>query len=112
MWAGEFEQVVNASSHLLDAYDRASSLDRHAGVNIPNHQDPRIDEFLNRLSQAGTEAEYLKVGEVLQEYLTTQMIYMSVASLPSVEAVRESVKGYVFLRDFKKPFETTWLEQL
>jgi peptide/nickel transport system substrate-binding protein len=107
----EFEQLVNASSHLLDAYDRASSLDRHAGVNIPNHQDPRIDELLNRLSQAGTEAEYLKVGEELQEYLTTQMIYMSVASLPSVEAVQESVKGYVFLRGFKKRFETTWLER-
>jgi hypothetical protein len=36
---------------------------------------------------------------------------MSVASLPSVEAVQESVKGYVFLRGFKKRFETTWLEK-
>jgi ABC-type transport system substrate-binding protein len=107
----EFEQVVNASSHLLDAYDRATSLDRHAGVNIPNHQDPRIDDLLDRLRQAGTEADYLKVGEELQEYLTTQMIYMSVASLPSVEAAREAVKGYTFLRGFKKRFETTWVER-
>jgi ABC-type transport system substrate-binding protein len=107
----EFEQVVNASSHLLDAYDRATSLDRHAGVNIPNHQDPRIDDLLDRLRQAGTEADYLKVGEELQEYLTSQMIYMSATSLPSVEAARDSVKGYAFLRGFKKRFEATWLER-
>lgn len=105
----EFEQVVNASSHLLDVYDRASSLDRHAGVNIPNHQDPRIDQFLDRLRKVGTEAEYLKVGEALQEYLTREMIYMSVATLPTLEAARDAVQGYVFLRGFKKRFETVWL---
>jgi hypothetical protein len=102
---------VNASSHLLDAYDRATSLDRHAGINIPNHQDPRIDDLLDRLRQAGTEADYLKVGEELQAYLTSQMIYMSATSLPSVEAARDSVKDYAFLRGFKKRFEATWLDR-
>jgi len=29
----------------------------------------------------------------------------------SVEAAREDVKGYVFLRGFKKRFETTWLNR-
>jgi ABC-type transport system substrate-binding protein len=107
----EFEQIVNASSHLLDAYDRATSLDRHAGVNIPNHQDPRIDELLDRLRQAGTEGEYIRLGEELQEYLTKQMIYMAATTLPSIEAAREYVKGYVFMRGFKKRFETTWLDR-
>jgi peptide/nickel transport system substrate-binding protein len=53
----DFDQVLNASSHMLDAYDRASSLDRHAGVNIPNHQDPKIDDILDRLRKASTEAK-------------------------------------------------------
>ena len=51
---------------MLDAYDRASSFDRHAGVNIPNHQDPKVDELLDHLRQAGTEADYIKAGEDLQ----------------------------------------------
>jgi ABC-type oligopeptide transport system substrate-binding subunit len=103
-------RVCGSRDHNRCLYGKVR-LDRHAGVNIPNQQDPRIDALLDRLRQAGTEAEYLKVGEELQEYVTTQMIYMSVASLPSVEATRESVEGYVFLRGFKKRFETAWLEK-
>jgi peptide/nickel transport system substrate-binding protein len=107
----DYEQLLNASSHMLDAYDRASSFDRHNGVNIPNHQDPKIDELLDRLRQASTEAEYIKAGEDLQEYATKQMMYFGVATLPDLEAARDSVKGYVFMRGFKKRYETVWLER-
>jgi ABC-type transport system substrate-binding protein len=107
----EFEQLVNASSHLLDVYDRATTLNRHAGSNIPNHQDPHMDVLLERLRKAGTEAEYLKAGEKLQAYATREMIYMSATSLPTLEAARDYVKGYVFMRGFKKRFETTWLDR-
>jgi peptide/nickel transport system substrate-binding protein len=107
----EYEQLLNASSHMLDAYDRASSLDRHAGVNIPNHQDPKVDELLDRLRQAGTEADYIKAGEDLQVYATKQMLYFGVATLPDIEAARDHVKGYVFMRGFKKRFETVWLDK-
>jgi ABC-type transport system substrate-binding protein len=107
----EYEQLLNASSHMLDAYDRASSFDRHSGVNIPNHQDPKVDELLDRLRQAGTEADYIKAGEDLQEYATTQMLYFGVATLPDIEAARDYVKGYVFMRGFKKRFETVWLDK-
>jgi peptide/nickel transport system substrate-binding protein len=107
----DYEQLLNASSHMLDAYDRASSLDRHAGVNIPNHQDPNIDGLLDRLRQAGTEADYIKAGEDLQEYSTSQMLYFGVATLPDIEAARDYVKGYVFMRGFKKRFETVWLNR-
>jgi ABC-type transport system substrate-binding protein len=107
----EYEQLLNASSHMLDAYDRASSFDRHAGVNIPNHQDPQVDELLDRLRQAGTEADYIKAGEDLQEYATRQMLYFGVATLPDIEAARDYVKGYVFMRGFKKRFETVWLDK-
>jgi ABC-type transport system substrate-binding protein len=96
---------------MLDAYDRASSFDRHAGVNIPNHQDPKIDELLDRLRQASTEADYIKAGEDLQEYATKQMMYFGVATLPDLEAARDSVKGYVFMRGYKKRYETVWLER-
>jgi peptide/nickel transport system substrate-binding protein len=107
----DYEQLLNASSHMLDAYDRASSFDRHAGVNIPNHQDPNVDELLDRLRQAGTEADYIKAGEDLQEYATRQMLYFGVATLPDIEAARDHVKGYVFMRGFKKRFETVWLNK-
>jgi peptide/nickel transport system substrate-binding protein len=107
----EFDQVINASSHMLDAYDRASSLDRHAGVNIPNHQDPEIDAMLDRLRKASTEADYIKAGEDLQEYVTKQMMYFGVATLPDIEAARDSMQGYVFMRGFKKRFETVWLKK-
>src|SRR4029453_6982360 len=107
----DYEQLLNASSHMLDAYDRASSFDRHAGVNIPNHQDPQVDELLDRLRQAGTEADYINAGEDLQEYATRQMLYFGVATLPDIEAARDYVKGYVFMRGFKKRFETVWLDK-
>ena len=107
----DYEQLLNASSHMLDAYDRASSFDRHNGVNIPNHQDPKIDELLDRLRQAGTEADYIKAGEDLQEYATQQMMYFGVATLPDLEAARDLVKGYVFMRGYKKRYETVWLER-
>ena len=107
----DYEQLLNASSHMLDAYDRASSFDRHAGVNIPNHQDPKIDELLDRLRQASTEVDYIKAGEDLQEYATRQMLYFGVATLPDIEAARDHVKGYVFMRGFKKRFETVWLDK-
>jgi ABC-type transport system substrate-binding protein len=107
----DFDQVINASSHMLDAYDRATSLDRHVGTNIPNHQDPKIDAMLDRLRKASTEADYIKAGEDLQEYVTRQMMYFGVASLPDIEAARDYVKGYVFMRGFKKRFETVWLDK-
>jgi peptide/nickel transport system substrate-binding protein len=107
----DYEQLLNASSHMLDAYDRASSFDRHAGVNIPNHQDPKIDELLDRLRRASTEVDYIRAGEDLQEYSTSQMLYFGVATLPDIEAARDYVKGYVFMRGFKKRFETVWLNK-
>jgi hypothetical protein len=96
---------------MCDACDRASSLNRHAGVNIPNHQGPKTDGPLDRLRQAGTEADYIEAGEDLQEYSTSQMLYFGVATLPDIEAARDYVKGYVFMRGFKKRFETVWLNR-
>lgn len=40
--------------------------------------------MLDRLRQAGTEADYIKAGEALQEYATEQMMYYGVASLPNI----------------------------
>ena len=44
---------------MLDAYDRASSFDCHAGVKLPHHQAPKSDALLDRLCQGGTEADYI-----------------------------------------------------
>ena len=39
------------------------------------------------------------------------MIYMSATSLPSLQAARDYVQGYVYERGFKVRFETTWLNK-
>ncbi|MBI3325671.1 MAG: hypothetical protein HYZ81_03070 [Nitrospinae bacterium] len=57
------------------------------------------------------EAEYSRLGREIQEYLYKNMIYMSATSLPSLQAAREYVQGYVYERGFKVRFETTWLNK-
>ena len=71
----------------------------------------RSTTLLDNLRQASTEADYLKAGEDLQEYATRQMLYFGVATLPDIEAASDSMKGYVFMRGYKKRFETVWLDK-
>ena len=67
--------------------------------------------MLDALRQASTEADYLKAGEDLQVYATQQMLYFGIATLPDIEAARDTMQGYVFMRGFKKRFETVWLKK-
>ena len=39
------------------------------------------------------------------------MIYMSATNLPSLQAARDDVNGYVYERGFKVRFESTWLQK-
>jgi hypothetical protein len=54
-------------------------------------------------------AEYTRLGHALQRYVIEYMIYLSATSLPTIEATRDSVKGYEFLHGFKKRFDRAWL---
>jgi len=70
-----------------------------------------VDALLDRLALAPTEAEFGRLGRDLQEYLYKNMIYMSATSLPSLQAARDDVNGYVYERGFKVRFESTWLQK-
>lgn len=107
----EYDQVVNFSSHIVDPFARSFVLDSRQGANVANHQDPQVDQLLDRLALAPTAEEFSRLGKELQEYLYKNMIYMSATSLPSLQAARDYVQGYVYERGFKVRFETTWLNK-
>ena len=67
--------------------------------------------LVDRLALAPTAEEFSRLGRELQEYMYKNMIYMSATSLPSLQAARDYVQGYVYERGFKVRFETTWLNK-
>jgi peptide/nickel transport system substrate-binding protein len=107
----EYDQVVNFSSHIVDPFARSFVLDSRQGANAANHKDGELDARLDRLALAPTAEEFSKLGRELQEYMYKNMIYMSATSLPSLQAARDYVQGYVYERGFKVRFETTWLKK-
>jgi ABC-type oligopeptide transport system substrate-binding subunit len=78
---------------------------------VAYHKDPEVDAILDRLALAPTAEEFSRLGRELQEYLYKNMIYMSASSLPSLQAARDYVQGYVYERGFKVRFETTWMNK-
>jgi len=107
----EYDQVVNFSSHIVDPFGRSFVMDSRQGANVANHKDPQVDAILDQLALAPTAEEFSRLGRQLQEYLYTHMIYMSATSLPSLQAARDDVQGYIYERGFKVRFETTWLDK-
>jgi len=107
----EYDQVVNFSSHIVDPFGRSFVLDSRQGANAANHKDAQVDALLDRLALAPTAEEFRRFGGDLQEYLYKHMIYMSATSLPSIQAARDYVKGYVYERGFEVRFEATWLDK-
>jgi hypothetical protein len=51
------------------------------------------------------------VGQELHAYDAERLIYPSVAGDPFVQAARDYVKGYVFMRGLKVSFEPVWLDR-
>ncbi|MBI3326498.1 MAG: hypothetical protein HYZ81_07335, partial [Nitrospinae bacterium] len=80
-------------------------------LNIPNHSDTHVDVLINKLRRAGNREEFLRVGHELQAYDADRLIYPSVTGDPYVQAARDYVKGYVFMRGLKVAFESTWLDK-
>jgi ABC-type transport system substrate-binding protein len=107
-----YDQSLTISSHFVDPYARAYLLESHPGsLNTANHSDKHIDALIDKLRRAVDRQEFLKVSHNLQAYIAERMIYPTVAPSPFVQAARDYVKGYVFMRGLKVSFETTWLEK-
>jgi ABC-type transport system substrate-binding protein len=108
----DLDQVLTIGSHFVDPYARAYLMETGAGsLNIPNHHDTHVDVLIEKLRRAADREEFLKVSHELQAYDSEQLIYPSLAADPFVQAARNYVQGYVFMRGLKVSFETTWLER-
>jgi ABC-type transport system substrate-binding protein len=106
----DLDQVLTIGSHFVDPYARAYLMETTAGsLNIPNHSDTHVDALIDKLRRAVDREEFLKVGHELQAYDAERLIYPSVAGDPFVQAARDYVKGYVFMRGLKVSFESVWL---
>jgi ABC-type transport system substrate-binding protein len=108
----ELDQVLTIGSHFVDPYARAYLMETTGGsLNIPNHRDTQVDVLIDKLRRSSDPEEFLKVGYELQTYDAEHLIYPSVAGDPFVQAARDHVKGYVFMRGLKVSFEPVWLDR-
>jgi peptide/nickel transport system substrate-binding protein len=108
----DLDQTLTIGSHFVDPYARAYLMETTGGsLNIPNHRDTHVDVLIDRLRRTTDREEFLKVGYALQAYDAEQLIYPSVVPDPYVQAARDHVKGYVFMRGLKVSFETIWLDK-
>jgi ABC-type transport system substrate-binding protein len=108
----DLDQVLTIGSHFVDPYARAYLMETMGGsLNIPNHSDTHVDVLIDKLRRSVDREEFLKVGHELQAYDAERLIYPSVAGDPFVQAARDYVKGYVFMRGLKVSFESVWLDR-
>jgi peptide/nickel transport system substrate-binding protein len=107
----DWDQMLNFSGASLDTYSATRLIDTRAGNNTANHQDQHVDVLIDRLKEAATDEAYQKAGHELQRYVTENMLYQSVTTLPFIQAARAYVKGYENLHGHKIRFETMWLDK-
>jgi hypothetical protein len=104
--------VLTIGSHLVDPYARAYLLETTGGsLNIPNHRDTHVDVLIDQLRRSVDREEFLMVGYELQAYEAERLIDPSVAGDPLVQASRDYVQDYVFMRGLNVSFESVWLDR-
>jgi ABC-type transport system substrate-binding protein len=107
----DWDQLLNLSGGSFDTYSATRLIDTRAGNNSSNHQDERVDVLIDRLREASTEEAFLHAGYELQRYVTDNMLFQSITTLPFTQAARTYVKGYENLYGYKIRFETTWIDK-
>ena len=89
----DWDQLLNLSGGTFDTYGSTRLIDTRAGNNTPNHQDKHVDALIDRIKEAPTEETYLQAGYDLQRYVTENMLYQSVTSLPFTQAGTRLCEG-------------------
>jgi ABC-type transport system substrate-binding protein len=107
----DWDQLLNLSGGSFDTYSATRLIDTRAGNNSSNHQDKRVDVLIDRLREASTEEAFLHAGYELQRYVTDNMLFQSITTLPFTQAAHTYVKGYTNLYGYKIIFETTWIDK-
>jgi ABC-type transport system substrate-binding protein len=90
--------------------DRGFVLER-GGLNLPNHQDAKVDELFDRWRRALDPQDQRNLGEEIQRYVADTMLYAAVCGNPIINAHRADVKGYAYMRGLLVMFEQTWLNR-
>src|SRR5262245_1877704 len=107
----DWDQAVNLSGAAWDPYTISRVMDTREGTNVFNHADKQVDGLIDRMTEAPTEEMFRQAEYAFQQYVAENMIASSAASVPFLQAIRSTVKGYEHLHGFKIRFETTWLEK-
>jgi ABC-type transport system substrate-binding protein len=106
----EMDQVVNMALPFIDLNARSYLLEAGAGsLNQANHTDMHVDELFEAWRQAVDTAKQNQMGKEIQRYIAQNMLMPVVTTRPTIQAARDGVNGYVYMRGLKVSFETTWL---
>ena len=68
-----------------------------------------VDELFEKWRQTVDAQKQNEIGKDIQRYMAEKMLMPVVTTRPTIQAARDMVKGYVYMRGLKVDFETTWL---
>jgi ABC-type transport system substrate-binding protein len=106
----DFDQVVNMALPFIDIGARSYLLEAGEGsLNQANHTDFHVNALFEKWRRAVDPQKQNEIGRELQRYMAENMLMPAVTTRPTIQAARDTVKGYVYLKGMKVNFETTWL---
>jgi hypothetical protein len=68
-----------------------------------------MDALFEKWRQAVDATKQNDTGQEIQRYIAEKMLMPVVTTRPTIQAARDMVKGYVYMRGLKVSFDTTWL---
>jgi ABC-type transport system substrate-binding protein len=106
----DLDQVVNMALPFIDVNARSYLLEAGPGsLNQANHTDMHVDAVFDTWRRTVDAQKQNDIGRELQRYLAENILMPAVTTRPTIQASRDTVQGYVYLRGMKVNFETTWL---
>ena len=106
----DFDQVVNMALPFIDINARSYLLEAGEGsLNQANHTDMHVDALFNKWRRTVEPYAQNQVGHELQRYIAEKMLMPVLTTRPTIQAARDVVKGYTYMRGMKVSFESTWL---
>jgi ABC-type transport system substrate-binding protein len=106
----DMDQVVNMALPFIDINARSYLLEAGEGsLNQANHTDMHVDEMFEQWRRTVDVKKQNEIGREIQRYMAEKMLMPVVTTRPTIQAARDTVQGYVYMRGMKVSFETTWL---
>jgi ABC-type transport system substrate-binding protein len=106
----DFDQVVNMALPFIDINARSYLLEAGEGsLNQANHTDMHVDALFDQWRRTVEPAAQNQVGHALQRYIAEHMLMPVITTRPTIQAARDTVRGYTYMRGMKVSFESTWL---